>query len=210
MHSALERVHEAGIAHKDLGGDNMCLLLGKKGQVRAQIIDLGISVFEDGPFFEEEKDDDLRAFEMFAKGIRETMSEQAKEAEGRPSKETGEDTPELLAMMTEDEEDEEDELSDDAESQSQPDETQSPASRPSPTCSSSSSDECHSDESLCVLHFSSDSSSPISSSSDESQDEDGEDFSDQRTRRLLKRRSPSDSEEDPLDDRSATKRRRQW
>lgn len=51
MNAALDRLHEAGVAHQDLPEENICILLGEEC-VRAQIIDLGLAVFEGDRLFE--------------------------------------------------------------------------------------------------------------------------------------------------------------
>ncbi|XP_063587687.1 acidic leucine-rich nuclear phosphoprotein 32 family member A-like [Penaeus indicus] len=69
VRDALKRLHEAGVAHRDLHDDNVCVLLGEE-RVRAEIIDFGVAHFEADHKLEEFKQNDLYVLADFVEETR--------------------------------------------------------------------------------------------------------------------------------------------
>ncbi|ROT81485.1 hypothetical protein C7M84_025354 [Penaeus vannamei] len=64
LQRALERLHAAGVAHKDLHQENVCVLFGDEETVRASVIDLGFASLEDSRTFKQEMEKDAVGFSV--------------------------------------------------------------------------------------------------------------------------------------------------
>jgi len=72
LRAALERMHQAGVAHRNFDGRNVCVSF--EDRVRAEIIDFGSARFQAELSFEETKRIDLDKFAHVVEGARNMLS----------------------------------------------------------------------------------------------------------------------------------------